>query len=90
MIHLEELIKSHLNEIKEINLANYEKKSITIVGSDYKKFISLKNKNEFIKYFRNYNINFLSNIKKKNNCIIVNFLKKKKEKNSIIINFIKN
>tara|TARA_B100001248_G_scaffold251197_1_gene226045 strand:+ start:170 stop:421 length:252 start_codon:yes stop_codon:yes gene_type:complete len=80
MIHLEELIKSHLNEIKEINLANYEKKSITIVGSDYKKFISLKNKNEFIKYFRNYNINFLSNIKKKNNCIIVNFLKKKKKK----------
>ena len=42
----------------KINLANYEKKSITIVGSDYKKFISLKNKNEFIKYFRNYNINF--------------------------------
>ena len=36
MIHLEELIKSHLNAIKEINLSNYEKKSITITGSDYK------------------------------------------------------
>lgn len=80
MIHLEELIKSHLNEIEEIDLSKYEKKSITIVGNDYKKFISLKNKNEFIKFFRNYNINFLSSINKKNNCIIVNFLKKKKKK----------
>jgi predicted nucleic-acid-binding Zn-ribbon protein len=84
MIHLEELIKSHLNAIKEINLSNYEKKSITITGSDYKKFISIKNKNEFVKYFRNYNINFLSNVNKKNNCIIVNYLKKKKKKKSNI------
>jgi len=69
----------------KVKSSNYDKRSITIVNDEYKSLESLSNSYEFDKYFRKYNISFITklDIKKRSNCVIINFLRKKLKKKKL-------
>lgn len=85
MNNLKTYFKNSLKLDDKLISSNYKKESITIVNEEYKSLKSLSSKREFDKYFRKYNISFITklDIKKRSNCVIINFLRKKLKKKNL-------
>jgi hypothetical protein len=85
MNNLKTYFKNSIKLDDKLISSNYKKESITIVNEEYKSLKSLSSKREFDKYFRKYNISFITklDIKKRSNCVIINFLRKKLKKKNL-------
>lgn len=85
MNNLKTYFKNSLKLDDKLISSNYKKESITIVNEEYKSLKSLSSKREFDKYFRKYNISFITklDIKKRSNCVIINFFRKKLKKKNL-------
>lgn len=77
--------KKYLRSDDKLISSDYVKTSITIVNEEYKSLKSLSSKRQFDKYFRKYNISCITklDIKKRSNCVIINFLQKKLKKKKL-------
>lgn len=73
LTQFKEMKEQYINQMDE----KYEKKSITIVGNEYKKLEKNFDINSFVK---RYHISFLLDYTLKHNCLIIIFLKKTEKK----------